>query len=120
MPPAVLYVDDDRPNLDMFRRLFDDELCIVTAESGPEALALMATEEVGVLVSDHRMSPMTGVELLEQVEAKWPDITRILLSAYSDRELLMAAIQRGHVHDYVLKPWDAKDMSLRLAKALER
>ena len=119
MNPAILYVDDDTPNLDLFRRWFDEQFVVLTAGSGPEALEVLEKEEVGVVVSDQRMDPMNGIDLLARVEQRWSLATRVLLTAYSDRELLFAAIQRGRVHDYVLKPWQPEDLGLRLRHGME-
>ncbi|HSU39561.1 MAG TPA: response regulator, partial [Polyangiaceae bacterium] len=120
MEPAILYVDDERANLDLFVRSFDEQFRVLVADSGPRALELLeAGESVGVLVSDQRMSPMTGIELLTRAAERWPSIPRILLTAYSDRELLFQAIELGKVHDYVLKPWHAEELGLRLRAALE-
>jgi DNA-binding NtrC family response regulator len=122
--PAILYVDDERENLAVFRRHFDEEFRLLTATSAAEALGMLSAEAgagrgIGVVVSDERMPGMTGTDLLAEVERRWPTIGRILLTAYSDRELLLAAIQRGHVHDYVLKGWDGRDLGLRLRRALD-
>src|SRR3954468_17636515 len=92
MTTAILYVDDDAPNLDLFRRWFDEQFRVLTAGSGPQALELLEKEEVGLVISDQRMDPMTGIELLARVEQHWSSATRVLLTAYSDRELLLAAI----------------------------
>jgi DNA-binding NtrC family response regulator len=119
MRAAVLYVDDEVQNLDAFRRSFDEEVEVLTAQSGPEALALLERASVGLVFADQKMEPMTGIELLAEVERRWPAVSRVLLTAYSDRELLLAAIRRGRVHDYVLKPWDHDDLSLRIRHALE-
>jgi DNA-binding NtrC family response regulator len=116
---SVLYVDDEPPNLSLFRRWFDDDLTVLTAASGSEAIEILEHRDVGVVVSDQRMPGMTGIELLASVAKQWPSVTRILLTAYSDRDLMLSAIQRGQVHDYVLKPWDAKDLGLRLRRALD-
>ena len=119
MNPAILYVDDDPPNLDLFRRWFDEQFRVLTAGSGPQAIEVLEKEDVGLVVSDQRMDPMNGIELLALVEQRWPLATRMLLTAYSDRELLFAAIQRGRVHDYVLKPWQHEDVGLRLRHGLD-
>jgi DNA-binding NtrC family response regulator len=112
-------VDDERANLDLFARTFDEQFHVLTALDGPAALDLLeAGRNIGVLVSDQRMAPMTGIELLTRAESRWPMITRILLTAYSDRDLLLQAIQLGKVHDYVLKPWHAEELGLRLKAAL--
>jgi DNA-binding NtrC family response regulator len=115
MEPAILYVDDERANLDLFARTFDEQFQVLTASNGPAALDLLeAGGDIGVLVSDQRMEPMSGIELLTRAESRWPMVTRILLTAYSDRDLLLQAIQLGKVHDYVLKPWHAHELGLRL------
>ena len=120
MEPAILYVDDERANLDLFRRSFDEEFRVLTAGSGPAALEqLEAGDEIGVLVSDQRMDPMAGIELLTQAASRWPIVTRMLLTAYSDRDLLLQAIQLGKVQDYVLKPWRAEDLRMRLLTGLD-
>ena len=119
MAASILYVDDEPQNLRLFRRLFEDQLTILTASSAAEALELMARHEVGAVVSDQRMPGTTGIELLADVAARSPEVARILLTAYSDRELLLSAIQRGHVHDYVLKPWQEEDLGIRLKRALD-
>jgi DNA-binding NtrC family response regulator len=116
---SILYVDDEPQNIRLFRRIFEDELSVLTADSATEALELIAREDVAVVITDQRMPGMTGLDLLVEVATRWPDIGRILLTAYSDRDLLLAAIQRGHVHDYVLKPWQAEDLGIRLRRALD-
>jgi DNA-binding NtrC family response regulator len=121
MDPAILYVDDERPNLDLFRRSFDEEFRVLTAQDGPAALEMLrGGEHIGVLVSDQRMQPMSGIELLTRAETEWPTVTRVLLTAYSDRDLLLQAIQVGKVHDYVLKPWRTEDLGVRLRAARDR
>jgi DNA-binding NtrC family response regulator len=117
--PTIVYVDDDPPNLDMFRRTFDEQFEVHTAESGPAALDLLQRLPAAVVISDQRMDPMTGIELLAKVEQDWPLSTRMLLTAFSDRELLLAAIQRGRVHDFVLKPWNAEDLGIRIRRAID-
>jgi DNA-binding NtrC family response regulator len=119
MEPAILYVDDERANLDLFQRSFDEEFTVLTAADGPAALALLAAHDVAVLVSDQRMEPMSGIELLTEAAARWPLVIRVLLTAYSDRDLLLQAIQRGRVNDYVLKPWQHDDLALRLKAGLD-
>jgi DNA-binding NtrC family response regulator len=119
MRPAVLYVDDERPNLTLFERLFGEDFRVLTADGGEKALAVLEKDEVGVVLSDQRMPNLTGIELLARIERQWPASSRVLLTAYSDRDLLLAAITQGHVHDYVIKPWNEGDLRLRIERALE-
>src|SRR5688572_14980137 len=110
--PGILVVDDERPNLDLFARVFEWDVPVFEASSGKQALELLEKHEIGVIVSDHRMPEMTGIDLLAEAAKRWPDTRRVLLTAYSDRELLLDAIKRGHVHEYVLKPWDPDELRL--------
>lgn len=119
LTPAILYVDDDAPNLAVFRRAFDEKFRVLVAENATKALEILDSENVGVIVSDQRMPGMTGVELLAEVSKKWPVVSRMLLTAYSDRDLLLDAIRQSQVHDYVLKPWDENDIEIRLRRALD-
>lgn len=119
MAPFVLYVDDEPDNLEMFRRCFDDQFSVLVCGSAREGLDLLARHDVGVLVADQRMPEMTGIELLREAAARYPTVSRMLLTAYSDRELLVSAIQEGRVHDYQLKPWTEEELGLRLRTALE-
>ena len=114
LAPFVLVVDDEQPNLDLVVRLFDDDFRLLTAKSATLALAELEAREVAVLVTDQRMPGMSGVDLLAETAKRWPDVHRILLTAYSDRDLLLDAIKRGHVQEYILKPWDADDVRLRI------
>jgi DNA-binding NtrC family response regulator len=120
MRPAILYVDDEQANLDLFSRSFDEEFDLLTASSGAAALEILeSTRLIGVLATDQRMQPMSGITLLTSAGDRWPDVTRMLVTAYSDRNLLLQAIQLGKVHDYVLKPWSREDLSVRLTAGLE-
>ena len=61
---------------------------------------------MGLLLADHRMPEMTGVEFLEQARQFYPKARRVLLTAYADTDAAIAAINQADVHYYLLKPWD--------------
>jgi response regulator RpfG family c-di-GMP phosphodiesterase len=104
---AVLFVDDEQNILNSLERLFhDDELKILKAISGEDALELVKNEEISVLVSDNCMPGMKGVELLSKVRDISPDVVRILMTAYADLPIAMDAINRGEVFRFIEKPWD--------------
>jgi DNA-binding NtrC family response regulator len=119
-PGGVLYVDDEQSNLDAFLRCFDEEFRVLTALSREVALQRLESEAVAVVLSDQRMPGITGVKLLTETAARWPLVGRMLLAGYSDRGLLLEAIQDGHVHDYILKPWSRDDLAIRLRNGLQR
>jgi Nif-specific regulatory protein len=116
----ILVVDDEQDNLDAFRFNFRKTFDILTATSGPEALAILAEKDVAVVVTDQRMPKMTGVELLREVRAKTPETVGIILTAFTDVDVLIEAINLGQVYRYITKPWDAKEVRGVLQYAIER
>lgn len=120
MSPYVLYVDDEPSNLVVFEAGLKGDLPVLTASSGGRALALMQEHEVAVLLTDQRMPGMSGVELMSKVRAEYPDVIRMLVTAYSDVEAAIDAINHGHVHVYLRKPWEPVELKLALTQARER
>src|SRR4051812_6275828 len=116
----ILVVDDEQDNLDAFRFNFRKTFDIVTATSGPEALSVLADKECAVVVTDQRMPKMTGVELLREVRQKTPETVGIILTAFTDVDVLIEAINLGQVYRYITKPWDAKEVRGVLQYAIER
>jgi two-component system, NtrC family, response regulator AtoC len=116
----VLVVDDEQDNLDAFRFNFKKAFRISTATSGAEALEILAAEDVAVIVTDQRMPRMTGLELLKAAQEIRPDAVRIILTAFTDVDVLIEAINQGTIYRYITKPWDAKEVRGVLAQAIER
>lgn len=119
---AVLYVDDEEKALKYFRRAVAEEAMPVhTASSVPEALSLLESygSEIGVLVTDQRMPGQTGVDLLRRVREDWPDIVRLLTTAYSDLDEAIEAVNRGEIFRYITKPWDIRQLRAELHQAME-
>jgi len=116
----ILYVDDERENLDAFWRRFRREYDVVRAGSGEEALKLLSEDgDIPVLVTDQRMPGMTGVQLLERAATTHPEQVRIILTGYTDIDALIDAINTGKVYRYVSKPWDEGEMRITLRNAIE-
>ncbi len=119
MKHIVLYVDDDAANLDTFRRAFRFEYEVLTASSGEEGLTLLKKHpEIALIVADQRMPHMKGTEFLECAMAVHPHAQRMILTAFTDLDALLAAIQKGHVYDYVVKPWEPAALKERMDRAL--
>src|SRR2546423_7269432 len=113
--PILLTVDDDpevsRSLARDLRQQYGEDYRIRRAESGPAALDALKElklrdEKVGLLLADHRMPEMTGVEFLEQPREFSPKARRVLLTAYADTDAAIGAINRADVDYYMLKPWD--------------
>ncbi len=119
MTSTVLYVDDDDANTRVFAAAMEGRFEVVTATSGAEALRVMGSRDVAVLVADQRMPGMSGVELLETAARDHPDAARILVTAYSDLDAAIGAINRGRVSRYVRKPWTPQELGAVIDEALE-
>jgi signal transduction histidine kinase len=115
----ILYVDDEQANLTVFKAAFGNELRVLTAGGGEEALALLAQQPVAVLLTDQRMPGMSGVELAARVKELYPDTVRMILTAYSDSETAIEAINRGEVSRYIGKPWQRRDLVAILKDGVE-
>jgi two-component system, NtrC family, response regulator AtoC len=116
----ILIVDDEQDNLDAFRFNFRKTFTVITAQSGHEALEILRDRDVAVIVSDQRMPRMTGLELLREAENVRPDAVGIILTAFTDVDVLIDAINLGHIYRYITKPWDAKELRGGLVQAIER
>lgn len=103
---TILFVDDQEEILILIKRMLKEEpYRLIFAKSGQEALELIKTEQVDVIVTDIMMPNMTGLELLEIVKASHPDIVRVILSGFSQIPTILAAINQGRIYRYITKPW---------------
>ena len=117
---TILVVDDEQDNLDAFRFNFRKVFDIVSAGSGAEALEILEDKDVAVIITDQRMPKMTGLEFLKAAKAVRPDAVGIILTAFTDVDVLIEAINLGQVYRYITKPWDAKEVRGMLQYAIER
>lgn len=118
--PRVLFVDDEPDvlrSLSRIARKLDAE--ILTANGGHEALEIIEQSPVDVLVTDMRMPQMDGNELLAQVAKKAPETVRIVLTGYADMDMVLGAINSGHIWGYLQKPWDNMELIVKLKQALQ-
>jgi signal transduction histidine kinase len=116
----VLFVDDDPINVESFVLSFEDEYEIYTASSGGKALEIFKREPgISIVLSDQRMDGMTGVELLSSIYVINPETVRIIITGYIDVSDIIDAINRGHIYQYVLKPWDIVQLRLILEQATQ-
>lgn len=109
---SILLVDDEQNVLRALARLLRrDGYQIFTASTFREAFNLLGTENIQVVMSDHRMPEGKGTEFLSRVKATHPNTVRMILSGYADLGAVTEAINGGAVYRFLTKPWD--DNSLR-------
>lgn len=104
---TLLLVDDEVNVINALKRALRHEgYAILTANSGEQGLSILATQEVGVIISDNRMPYMTGVEFLRKVKVLYPKTLRMVLSGYTEIESVTRAINEGAIYKFLTKPWD--------------
>ncbi|MBM4368147.1 MAG: response regulator, partial [Deltaproteobacteria bacterium] len=116
----VLVVDDEPLNLQVFEFNFGDEFLLSFANDAEEAMAVLRAERVAVVIADHRMPGMLGLDLLSWAAEHRPETVRLLLTAHTDVPLLLEATNRGVLFRYVPKPWDADTMRQDIMLAIQR
>ncbi|MBI9085088.1 MAG: response regulator [Desulfobacterales bacterium] len=117
---SILVVDDETDFLSSIRRLLRKEpYAVLTADNGKTALNLLSEKEISIVLSDYRMPGINGLALLQHVRAQYPQILTIMLTAISEIELAMKAINEAGVYKFFLKPVEIHDLKLTLKRALE-
>jgi signal transduction histidine kinase len=117
--PLVLYVDDERGNRVVFEQSMNVDFNVKVAADPQTALEILASEEVAVLVTDMRMPTMSGEELLRIAKERWPQTIRMVVTAFSDVDPILRAINEGLVARYIIKPWVRAELSQVLRWATE-
>ena len=110
--PKILCVDDEPNILKTLKRLFYGEpFQVLTATSGHEGLEILrATDNIGLILSDQRMPGMSGTEFLEAAKAMAPEIPRIILTGYADKQAGLDALERGGACCILAKPWKEDEL----------
>jgi len=119
---AVLFVDGDKSVLQAARQLYsgDADVRLLEALSGEEALELIRTEDVWLVVSDTHLPDVSGVELLERIRHISSLTGRILMSANVDIKTVVDAINISEAFRFITKPWEADDLRSIVAEGLKR
>lgn len=116
----ILVVDDEVANLQKLHRTFVNRYPVLSASSGTEALDFVEKNgDIAVIVADQRMPDMSGIELLRRTLDPLPNAVRIILTGFTDVDVLMEAINSCKVYRYIVKPWDPPDLLMTVERGLE-
>jgi thioredoxin reductase (NADPH) len=119
--PALLVVDDDPQVLAAVRRdlrgKYRESYTVISASSGEEALSTIRElkargDSLAIVISDQRMPGLQGTDVLAQSREVYPLARRVLLTAYSDIDAAIKAINQAHLDHYLSKPWDPPEECL--------
>ena len=117
---SILLVDDEENICRSLRRTLKQEGYNVTIASEPaEALEMLKHSPVDMVISDHLMPNMTGLELLKVVRNRHPDCVRIMLTGHADMQTAINAINQGEIYRFLTKPWDNTELKVTIHLAFE-
>ena len=117
---AVLFVDDEGNILKAVQRLLRNEPWeVLTASRGMEALEILEQTPAQVVVSDQRMPEMSGVDLLQAIRERRPNVVRMMLTGYTEMNVAVEAINRGEIYRLITKPWNDEELKATLRQAFD-
>lgn len=118
---AILFVDDEEKTRKYFRRLYGETFRILEASDGVEALSVFRAHaaEIGIIITDQRMPNETGVGFLAKISDQYPDVVKILSTAYSDLDAAIGSVNKGGIYRYITKPWEVSELEVTLRRAME-
>ncbi|HBI44645.1 MAG TPA: hypothetical protein DDY78_17610 [Planctomycetales bacterium] len=117
---TLLVVDDEHYILTTLAHLLGADFSVLTANSAEAAKELFDRQPIDIILSDQKMPRTTGVQLLEWVRQNHPNTVRLLMTGFVELEDAIAAINRGHVYHYLLKPWRVEELRQVLRHAAEK
>jgi len=116
---TVLIVDDEKNYPPILSAVLEDEgFEALTAYSGEEALSVLKTSEVDLVLTDMKMPSLDGIELLERIKEKDPELPVIMMTAHGTVEKAVEAMQKG-AYNYILKPFDNERLVIYVEKAIQ-
>ncbi|MCX7986029.1 MAG: response regulator [Bacteroidales bacterium] len=115
----ILYVDDEVENLQGFEFLLHRDFDVYVAASAREGLEILQKQSIKVVLTDQRMPEMSGIEFLEKAMTISPETIRIVVTAYSDSDTILQAINQGKAYHFITKPWNNNELRNIIRRALE-
>src|SRR4030066_1722489 len=116
----LLLVDDDKIVLSSLSTILTQKgYSVLTAQSGSDALDTLKKSKVDIIIMDHRMSDMTGLEALKIIKKLYPDIIRIMITGDPDLTAFIPAIKNGDIEHYICKPWKYETLMFRLRMIIQ-
>lgn len=119
---TILIVDDEVNNLQLLKRTFRGKYRIMTASNGLEGLETLKgnLDEISLIVSDHKMPIMEGTKFLEEANKIAPDVIKILLTGFSDIEIITDAVNKCNLFQYVLKPFNPDELQEAVRNGIDK
>jgi len=110
--PAILVVDDEVRSVEALRRTLEDDFEVYMATSGVEALAILESQWIQLVLCDQRMQGMSGVDVLSEVRRRWPEVLRVIITGYTDPNDIIDLVNKAGIYQFVSKPWHPEELLL--------
>jgi two-component system, LytTR family, response regulator len=114
----ILIVDDDLSVINALRRIFDKSKYEVLFTTKPEDAIDILSNEIDIIICDHNMPNISGIEVLKYAKKISPNTIRILITGYSDIEIAISAINQGSIYYFFSKPWKNEEIISVVKKAI--
>jgi PAS domain S-box-containing protein len=116
---SILIVDDEKDILWSLRHVLESEFQVLTSFNAEEALKILPRNKIQVILADYRLPGILGTEFLKIVRERYPDIIRMILTAYADTDVVLHAINCGHVYKLLTKPCNPELIKDELREACQ-
>lgn len=107
---TILYIDDDLLNLEIFKEFFAEYYHVIILPSTKGAEEVLRNNNVKVIISDQCMPDETGIDFIKRINVEYPEIIKIIFTAYSSQEVALEAINDAAIFKFILKPWKKKEV----------
>lgn len=116
---TILYVDDEEPNLFLFRANFEEKYRILTAKSGEQALTQLGEHhnEITAVISDMRMPNMNGIQFIKKARDLYNGINYYILTGYEFNNEIEQALEQQVIQKYFTKPFDTEEIAQAIDEA---
>ena len=116
MKKKVLYIDDEKINLELFEINFRREYEVITSDNPENAMDIISAEEIDVIISDYKMPEMNGLELIEIIKQNKPQSVCIILSGYMERDV---STDSSNVYKHIMKPYKKAQLKEVIEEAFD-
>lgn len=118
---SILLVDDEPNVIAAVKRGFIDEpVEVFTAGGANEAMEVLKSHPIKVVISDEKMPGISGSDFLAMVKQDYPNVIRIMLTGHASIDAAMKAINKGEIYRFFTKPWDDMDIRFAVRAAIEK
>lgn len=119
---TVLYVDDEKDNLFVFKANFSRKFEVITSISPIQALGELEVHhnEIIVVISDMRMPEMNGIEFIKKAKSKYDDIYYFILTGFGNNPEIEEALNNKLICKYFTKPFDAREIEEAILEAAKK